>query len=76
MAPRNGGAIENPELTGHAGAPGRSAFIILYLAVREDSATAAKYHTVGCGPTIASVRRRESTGGFDRRAGQSEHNSV
>jgi nitrogen fixation NifU-like protein len=55
MAPRNGGAIENPDLTGHAGAPGRSAFIILYLAVREDSVTAAKYHTVGCGPTIASA---------------------
>ena len=34
MAPRNGGAIENPDLTGHAGAPGRGAFMILYLKVQ------------------------------------------
>ena len=54
MSPRNGGAIENPDLTGHAGAPGRGAFMILYLKVDDDRITAAKYHTVGCGPTIAS----------------------
>jgi NifU-like protein involved in Fe-S cluster formation len=54
MAPRNGGAIENPDLTGHAGAPGRGAFLILYLNVRDERIAAAKYHTVGCGPTIAS----------------------
>ena len=27
MAPRNGGALEQPDLTGHAGAPGRGAFM-------------------------------------------------
>ena len=54
MAPRNGGAIENPDLTGHAGAPGRGAFMILYLKVQDERIAAAKYHTVGCGPTIAS----------------------
>jgi nitrogen fixation protein NifU and related proteins len=54
MAPRNGGAIENPDLIGHAGAPGRGAFMILYLKVQDERITAAKYHTVGCGPTIAS----------------------
>ena len=54
MAPRNGGAIESPDLTGHAGAPGRGAFMILYLKLRDERITAAKYHTVGCGPTIAS----------------------
>jgi nitrogen fixation protein NifU and related proteins len=54
MSPRNGGAIENPDLTGHAGAPGRGAFMILYLKVHAERITAAKYHTVGCGPTIAS----------------------
>ena len=54
MSPRNGGAIESPDLTGHAGAPGRGAFVILYLKVQHDRITAAKYHTVGCGPTIAS----------------------
>ena len=54
MAPRNGGAIECPDLTGHAGAPGRGAFMILYIKVDDGRVTAAKYHTVGCGPTIAS----------------------
>ena len=54
MAPRNSGAIDNPDLTGHAGTPGRGAFMILYLKVQDDRIAAAKYHTVGCGPTIAS----------------------
>jgi nitrogen fixation NifU-like protein len=54
MSPRNSGAMENPDITGHAGAPGRGAFMILYLEVTDDRITAAKYHTVGCGPTIAS----------------------
>jgi len=54
MAPRNGGAIENPDLIGHAGAPGRGAFMILYLRIEDARIAAAKYHTVGCGPTIAS----------------------
>jgi nitrogen fixation NifU-like protein len=54
MAPRNGGAIENPDLTGHADAPGRGAFMINYLEVQQERITAAKYHTVGRGPTIAS----------------------
>ena len=54
MSPKNGGAIENPDLTGHAGAPGRWAFMILYLRIADERITAAKYHTIGCGPTIAS----------------------
>jgi nitrogen fixation NifU-like protein len=54
MAPRNGGVIENADLTGHAGVPGRGAFMILYLRTRDDRIAEAKYHTVGCGPTIAS----------------------
>jgi nitrogen fixation NifU-like protein len=54
MAPRNGGAMESPDLTGHSGAPGRGAFLILYLKVSDGRVAAAKYHTIGCGPTIAS----------------------
>jgi len=54
MSPRNGGVMENPDLTGHVGTPGRGAFMILYLKVRDDQIIAAKYHTVGCGPTIAA----------------------
>ena len=53
LSPRNGGVIEHPDLTGRAGTPGRGAFLILYLKVEEGRVEAAKYHTVGCGPTIA-----------------------
>jgi nitrogen fixation protein NifU and related proteins len=53
LLPRNGGVMENPDLNGHAGTPGRGAFLILFLRVDEGRIAAAKYHTVGCGPTIA-----------------------
>ena len=53
MSPRNGGVVENPRLTGYAGTAGRGPFMVLYLRVENDRITAAKYHTVGCGPTIA-----------------------
>jgi nitrogen fixation NifU-like protein len=54
MSPRNSGPIDDPHLTGLAGAPGRGAFMILYLKLADHRVTAAKYHTVGCGPRIAS----------------------
>jgi nitrogen fixation NifU-like protein len=54
MAPRNAGVMEDPDLTGHAGTPGRGAFLILFLKVHDDRVAAARYHTYGCGPTIAS----------------------
>jgi nitrogen fixation protein NifU and related proteins len=54
LAPRNGGVMANPDLTGHAGSPGRGAFMILFLCVQDGRIAAAKYHTIGCGPTIAS----------------------
>ncbi|MFI5461269.1 MAG: iron-sulfur cluster assembly scaffold protein [Isosphaerales bacterium] len=54
MDPRNAGVMDNPDLTGHTGAPGRGAFMILFLRVQNDRIAAAKYHTVGCGPTIAA----------------------
>ena len=53
ISPRNGGVMENPRLTGYAGTPGRGAFMVLYLGVEGGRVAAAKYHTVGCGPTIA-----------------------
>jgi len=53
LSPRNGGVMESPDLTGHAGTPGRGAFLILFLRVEAGRVAAAKYHTVGCGPTIA-----------------------
>jgi nitrogen fixation NifU-like protein len=54
MAPRNCGVMDNPGLTGHSGAPGRGPFLVLFLKLDGDRVRAAKYHTYGCGPTIAS----------------------
>jgi nitrogen fixation protein NifU and related proteins len=54
LAPRNSGVIENPDLTGHAGTPGRGAFFILFLKVQDGRISAARYQTYGCGVTIAS----------------------
>jgi nitrogen fixation NifU-like protein len=54
MSPRNTGVMENADLTGHAGTPGRGAFLILFLKVQDDRIAAAKYQTYGCGPTIAA----------------------
>jgi nitrogen fixation NifU-like protein len=53
LSPRNGGVMEHPDLTGHAGTPGKGAFLILFLRLDEGRIAAASYHTVGCGPTIA-----------------------
>jgi nitrogen fixation NifU-like protein len=53
MAPRNSGALESPDVTGHAGTPGRGPFLILYLRVDANQVVAAKFQTYGCGPTIA-----------------------
>jgi len=54
MSPRNSGVLEDPDLTGHAGTPGRGAFMVLFLKLEGDRIAAAKYQTYGCGPTIAS----------------------
>jgi nitrogen fixation NifU-like protein len=53
-APRNSGALDSPDATGHAGAPGRGPFLILYLRIEDAQITAAKFQTYGCGSTIAS----------------------
>ena len=50
-APRNGGVLQNPDLTGHAGSPGRGPFMVLFLKLEQDQVVAAKYQTYGCGPT-------------------------
>jgi nitrogen fixation NifU-like protein len=53
-APRNTGVMENPDLTGMAGSPGRGAFLVLCLRVRDGRIAEAKFQTYGCGPTIAA----------------------
>ncbi len=52
-SPRNSGALESPDSTGRAGAPGRGPFLILYLRMKGNQVLAAKFQTYGCGPTIA-----------------------
>ena len=52
-SPRNAGALDSPDSTGHAGAPGRGPFLILYLRMKGNQVLAAKFQTYGCGPTIA-----------------------
>ena len=53
MAPRNSGPLESPDVTGHAGTPGRGPFLILYLRIEGGHVVAAKFQTYGCGSTIA-----------------------
>jgi NifU-like protein involved in Fe-S cluster formation len=53
LAPRNSGPLESPDVTGHAGAPGRGPFLILYLRIEGNKVTAARFQTYGCGPSIA-----------------------
>ena len=54
IAPRNTGVMQDADFTGHAGTPGRGAFLILFLKVKDRRITAATFKTYGCGPTIAS----------------------
>ena len=54
LSPRNAGAINDPDRTGHAGAPGQGPFMILYLRIGDGCVTEAKYQTYGCGTAIAS----------------------
>jgi NifU-like protein involved in Fe-S cluster formation len=52
-SPHNAGALESPDVTGRAGAPGPGPFLILYLRIEGSRVMAAKFQTYGCGPTIA-----------------------
>jgi len=54
MDRRNAGVMDDPDLIGHAGAPGRGAFMILFLRVQDDRIAVAQYHSVGCVATIAA----------------------
>ena len=42
MRLRNSGPLESPDVTGHAGTPGRGPFLILYLRIEEGQVAAAK----------------------------------
>jgi len=53
-SPRNSGPMPDPDAVGHAGTPGRGAFMILYLRLGEGIVVEARFQTVGCGVSIAS----------------------
>jgi nitrogen fixation NifU-like protein len=54
LAPRNSGAMAEPDRTGHAGAPGQGPFLILYLRIDGENVVEARFQTYGCGTAIAS----------------------
>jgi NifU-like protein involved in Fe-S cluster formation len=53
-SPRNSGPMPDPDAVGHAGTPGRGAFMILYLRLAGGVVTEARFQTFGCGVSIAS----------------------
>jgi NifU-like protein involved in Fe-S cluster formation len=53
-SPRNAGAMESPDLVGHAGEIGRGPFLILYLKMGGGRVASATFQTYGCGVAIAS----------------------
>jgi nitrogen fixation NifU-like protein len=53
-APRNSGALEQPDRVGRAGTPGQGPFMILYLKLDDGRVARAGYQTFGCGASIAA----------------------
>ena len=52
--PRNVGEIENPDGTGHVGNPICGDIMELYIKVKDNIITDAKFKTFGCGAAIAT----------------------
>ena len=52
--PRNAGDMENPDGVGQAGNPVCGDIVDLYIKVRENVITDAKFKTFGCGAAIAA----------------------
>jgi nitrogen fixation NifU-like protein len=52
--PRNVGEIENPDGTGHVGNPVCGDIMELYIKVKDNIITDAKFKTFGCGAAIAT----------------------
>ena len=52
--PRNVGEIENPDGVGHVGNPVCGDVMELYIKVKDDVITDAKFKTLGCGAAIAT----------------------
>jgi len=54
MHPRNVGEIENPDGTGHVGNPTCGDIMEMYIKVKDNIITDAKFKTFGCGAAIAT----------------------
>ena len=52
--PRNTGDMENPDGIGHVGNPVCGDIMELYIKVKDDIITDAKFKTFGCGAAIAT----------------------
>jgi nitrogen fixation NifU-like protein len=52
--PRNVGEMENPDGTGHVGNPVCGDIMELYIKVKDNIITDAKFRTLGCGAAIAT----------------------
>ena len=53
--PRNVGVIEDPDGVGHVGDPSHGFDVELYLKVRDNAITDARFRAFGCATTIATV---------------------
>jgi nitrogen fixation NifU-like protein len=52
--PRNVGGMENPDGTGHVGNPVCGDIMELYIRVKDNTITDARFKTFGCGAAIAT----------------------
>jgi NifU-like protein involved in Fe-S cluster formation len=52
-APRNGGAMESPDVVGKAGFDGRPPYVVIYLRASDGIVRRAMFQTYGCAVSIA-----------------------
>jgi len=53
-SPRNRGSMEDADLIGVSGSPGRGPFVIFYLKAGDGRVVDVRFNSHGCGPTIAA----------------------
>jgi hypothetical protein len=68
LSPRNGGVMEHADLTGHAGTPGRGAFLILFLRIADGRIAAANPH-LPFGHPLPGGKENDRTAGRGSPAG-------
>jgi nitrogen fixation NifU-like protein len=53
QSPRNRGHLDDPDIVGVAGVPGRGRFLVLYLKLEGGRISVVRFQCHGCGVTIA-----------------------